>query len=252
MANEIVGEKWKKVNFDTPHTNDFTMQVSNMGKVRTYNNISNGNIINGSMVNGYRIIRLKLFTPRSEKLQAQFDREQQKVFELARIMKFQINDWEKAKIIKASTDLYNTSKENLSKKFADDLKTRSINYHSLVHRLVANAFLKAPKKDQTIVAHIDHNKLNNTAENLQWMTAEENYIHQAKSPAVIKDKKQRRIKNAANPSSAKLTVDKVLEIKKLLAEGKNVIKIAAKFKVSDVQIYRIKRGENWKGVKLEK
>ena len=250
MTNEIAGEKWKNIKFDIEHTNVFTMQVSNMGRIRTYNSISDGGIINGSMINGYKIIKFKLFKLRDKKLQAKFDKEQKKVFELARIMKFQINDWEKKNIIKASTELYLAEKEKLSKKFADDLKARTINYHSLIHRLVANYFLMAPKKNESVVAHLDHNKLNNRADNLKWMTAEENYAHQAKSPAVIKDKKLRQIKNSEKPTAAKLTVEKVLEIKKLLEQGKNVIKIAAKYKVSDVQVYRIKRGENWKGVKI--
>ena len=250
MTNEVTSEKWKTIKFDIEHTNIFTMQVSNMGRIRTYNSISDGGIINGSMINGYKIIKLKLFKIRDKKLQAQFDKEQKKVFKLARIMKFQINDWEKKEIIKVSKDLYLSTKKELSKKFAEDLKNRTVNYHSLVHRLVANYFLKAPKKNETIVAHLDHNKLNNKAENLLWMTAEENYAHQAKSPAVIKDKKLRRKINGEKPRAAKLTLENVIAIKKLLAKGENVIKIAEKFKVSDVQIYRIKRGENWKGVKI--
>ena len=251
MANEIITERWKNVDFNMECTNTFTMQVSNMGEVRTFKkNTSEGRILKGSMINGYRIIRFKLFTPREKKLQAKFDKEEKKVFALARLMKFQINDWEKKKIIDATTELYLTEKEKLSKKFADDLKARTINYHSLVHKLVAKYFLKAPKKNETIVAHVDHNKLNNRVDNLKWMTAEENYEHQAQSPAVIKDKKLRQIKISGKSRTSKLTVENVKEIKKQLNNGENILKIAAAFKVTDTQIYRIKNGINWKGVKI--
>lgn len=49
--------------------------------------------------------------------------------------------------------------------------------YELCHRLVAEAFL--PKKDElsTFVNHIDGNKLNNSIENLEWVTCEENNLH---------------------------------------------------------------------------
>ena len=44
-----------------------------------------------------------------------------------------------------------------------------------VHRLVAQAYLVA--SDKPHVNHIDGNKLNNNANNLEWVTPKENKIH---------------------------------------------------------------------------
>jgi hypothetical protein len=48
----------------------------------------------------------------------------------------------------------------------------SIN-HKRIHRIVAETFVPNPKH-KPIVDHIDHDKTNNVASNLQWVTYEEN------------------------------------------------------------------------------
>ena len=142
MLKDFPGERWKTVTFEQEFTNKFRLEVSNLGRLRTFNKISDGNILNGSMINGYKIIRLKLFRPREENAQAKFDYLQQQVFKLARKLKSQIEKEESKAVVKDTTLTLETLKKNLSKKFADDLKKRTINYHSLIHRLVADYFLK--------------------------------------------------------------------------------------------------------------
>ena len=47
-----------------------------------------------------------------------------------------------------------------------------------VHRLVAMAFLgKHPAKAGLVVNHIDHNRYNNTVDNLEWVTQAQNLAH---------------------------------------------------------------------------
>ncbi|WP_241606873.1 HNH endonuclease signature motif containing protein [Rosenbergiella epipactidis] len=46
-----------------------------------------------------------------------------------------------------------------------------------VHRLVATAFIKKTCHSRVDVNHIDGNKLNNNAENLEWCTRKENMAH---------------------------------------------------------------------------
>ncbi|MDQ6843078.1 MAG: HNH endonuclease [Bacteroidota bacterium] len=252
MTNNYPGEQWKKVTFDFEFTNDFRIEISNFGRLRTFNIVSQGNIIEGSMINGYRIIRLKLYTPRDEKIQKRFDYLQKQSVSLARKLKSEKTNNESKETIAETTKLLNSFKKNLSKKFQDDLKARTINYHSLIHRLVANYFLKKPLAGQTIVAHLDHDKLNNRATNLKWMTPQENYEHQKSSPYVIKEKQERRTRQKENSGPIKLTVTKVMLLKKLLNQGRPMKQLVRQFKVTDTQIYRIKRGENWADIEAAK
>ncbi len=166
MTKDYPGEQWKTVKFDFKFTNNFRLEVSNFGRLRTFNKVSDGNIVNGSMINGYRIIRLKLFRPRDEKMQSKLDYLQQQVFKLARKLKSQTQNGESKIVVSDTTLLLDTLKKKLSKKFQKDLKERTINYHSLIHRFVADYFLTKPTSKQTIVAHLDHDKLNNRASNL--------------------------------------------------------------------------------------
>ena len=50
---------------------------------------------------------------------------------------------------------------------------RQVNY---IHRLVAQHFIPNPE-GKKYVNHIDHDKSNNTVENLEWVTAKENTKH---------------------------------------------------------------------------
>ena len=81
------------------------------------------------------------------------------------------------------------------------------------------------------------------------MTPEENYEHQKSSPHVIKEKLERRNGSRENSRAAKLTVTKVMLMKKLINQGKPMKQLVRQFKVTDTQIFRIKRGENWSDVR---
>ena len=244
-TKNFYGEKWKNVIFDFEHTNDYRLQVSNFGRVRSFNKQSDGNILNGSITEGYRIIRLKFFKPMERADAAKILHKQKQIAaELQDIKFLKENNAKKSFLKEEETELI-TLKKSLSKLLADSTKKRTINYHALIHRLVAHYFLPKHSPDKTIVSHLDHNKLNNNVNNLQWMTIKENSAHQQLSPAVINEKKNRIYNGKESSRTTKLTVTKVMLLKKLLNEGKTVKQMVKQFKVSDMQIGRIRRGENW-------
>lgn len=121
----------------------------------------------------------------------------------------------------------------------------------LVHKLVTQYFLPAKAEDQLYVIHKDQNKLNNRAANLQWVTKAEWWEHWKKSEAV-----QENIKKLIAPKQIgkKLDSTQVIRIKKMLFDPnrKTRMKVIAKqFGVSEMQLYRIKSGENWSHIKID-
>jgi len=123
-------------------------------------------------------------------------------------------------------------------------------YQSLyLHREVAKLFARKAGRTQKYVIHLDFDKKNNKVSNLRWASKEEMEKHQQKSPAKLayKEKQRNRLKGL------KLNVAKVKSIKRLLEKpGKKTMKqIAEQFDISEMQLYRIKSGENWAHVKLD-
>jgi DNA-directed RNA polymerase specialized sigma subunit len=81
---------------------------------------------------------------------------------------------------------------------------------------------------------------------LQWATKEEMEKHQQKSPAVIAYRSLNR------KQGHKLTDTIVKKIKQMVSDKKRKMtlkEIAAHFEISEMQLYRIKSGENWGHVK---
>lgn len=121
-------------------------------------------------------------------------------------------------------------------------ETNRQNYY--LHRLVAEYFTKKPSEKHAYVIHIDHVKDNNKAENLRWAKREDQIKHSMKDPNV----KQRQ----SPDEGPKLNAAKVKQIKRALkAKSKPTLKVLAKqFRVSDMQIHRIKTGENWSHIEV--
>lgn len=97
----------------------------------------------------------------------------------------------------------------------------------------------------SMVIHLDYNKMNNKVENLKWATKREKELHQFKNPDYI-------AKNSVIKYS-KLTETQAMRLKKKLLDPnrRTRLKILAKqFGVSEMQLHRIKTGENWGHLKV--
>src|SRR5690606_15215999 len=111
-----------------------------------------------------------------------------------------------------------------------------------VHRLVAEHFLEKNDGEEYVI-HLNYDKTDNRVENLKWATKREKELHQFSNPNWEKVIKER------NKKIGKLSEGKVKIIKRQLKNNRARINMIAKrFGVSDTQIHRIKKGENWSSV----
>lgn len=120
-----------------------------------------------------------------------------------------------------------------------------------IRKLVAEKFITKKSQNQTFVIPLDFSKDNNHYSNLRWATRQELVEHHKKNPNVIKGIK----KTIATKQGwgHKLNNAKVAAIKKKLfhlKRPKKLYEIARQFGISDMQVHRIKTGENWAHVKV--
>jgi hypothetical protein len=252
MGKKYIGEKWKKVKFKVDFETDSYFEVSNLGRVRSFNRLSDGNILKGSLTEGYLIIRFKLYKPREQRIEKKLASLETKLSKLIKVKNTHLYNKASKKEIVNSYNEINALKKELKSIYAIDTKSREMHKHFLIHREVALAFLPKPKVKQVFVAHLDYDKLNNAATNLQWMTLEENLLHQEKNPTNIQQIKDRREGSRNKKFPTKLTIIKVMQLKKMLNQQKPMKQLVEKFKITETQVYRIKRGENWGDVEAAK
>jgi hypothetical protein len=121
------------------------------------------------------------------------------------------------------------------------------NKHAFFYRLVAENFLKKENEDAVYVLHLNRCRDQDHYMNLRWATKEQMLEHQRNSPYVIEAKKNLAL-HKTKTNGYKLSATTVMFIKKKLLDPTKKIKIktlARKFGISEMQLYRIKRGENW-------
>lgn len=121
-----------------------------------------------------------------------------------------------------------------------------------VHKLVAELFIPKKSDDKLYVIHKDYNKSNNYVENLQWATQKEMFDHQQQNPLVLEARKKQ--KGRKTQQGHKLTATQVMRLKKKILDPnrKTRLKLIAKqFGISEMQLYRIKSGENWSHVEVD-
>lgn len=133
-----------------------------------------------------------------------------------------------------------------------NINGKIVSKNFFIFRLVAQFFLPKPTEDQKYVLHLDFTRDNDVLSNLKWATYQEMLDHSKKSPRVIQSKKNLLAHNLKS-DGRKLTITKVIHLKKLLQDPnrKTRLKMLAKqFGISEMQVSRIKSGENWSQVKV--
>ncbi|MCB9202536.1 MAG: HNH endonuclease [Flavobacteriales bacterium] len=133
-------------------------------------------------------------------------------------------------------------------------KHNNKSYCIYFHKLVAQCFLGKNSNEQDMVLHLDYDKTNNHYSNLKWCTKQESLEHQRKNAKYV-------VGNSNPKKGAKLDAKKVISIKKkLLKLEKTTNKVQRKmliqnltkyYKISKVQLYRIKNGQSWKHIQVE-
>lgn len=251
-------ETWREYIFKFKINYPFRLEISNYGRVKSFNkNAPEGRILKGTLQEGYPIIRLTFPNPVAPKDQVklvEFDSKIKAFSILIKALKSQlkVGDASLEEEILQKT-LIQKDLVNKRKKANRKYKLKTVKYCGLlIHRAVAELFLELPVNKEKFVIHLDYDKENNFAENLKWATQKEVTSHQMSNPKIAIKKREEKFsgKSTSFHHNSKLSENEVILIKrKLKKEGMTLRKLGKQFGVSDMQIHRIKTGENWSSVK---
>jgi hypothetical protein len=114
--------------------------------------------------------------------------------------------------------------------------------HHQLHHLVADAILAPKSTTDTVVRHLNDNRLDNRVENLARGTSSDNAVD------AFRNSKRKSPVGIAH-GMAKLTEDDVRETRRLYATGEfSYRKLARRFGVAQSEIGNIVRLETWKHI----
>jgi hypothetical protein len=117
------------------------------------------------------------------------------------------------------------------------LSVNRVPLHIRVHQLVCRVFHGDRPKGKDEVGHIDGNRANPRADNLRWVTKEENYA----------DRNRHGTHNKGTRNGAAKLDELKVQTVHLLSEQMSSRKVAAVLGISKSQVGNILRGEAWAG-----
>ena len=130
-------------------------------------------------------------------------------------------------------------KQVFNKKGYPEVRLRKEGTHTrLVHRLVAKAFV-SNHDNKSQVNHIDGNKLNNRADNLEWVNNSENQLHAYKL-------RLQPSRAGEGNSRATLTDKRVTILKELYNSGKTTKEVSEIMGINLSIVRHIIYGQSWK------
>lgn len=113
-------------------------------------------------------------------------------------------------------------------------------HHRYVHRLVAQEYCIGEKSNME-VNHRDGNKLNNNANNLEWVTKSENGKH-----AYMTGLNWNNPRKGSTHGGSKLVEADITEIKNLHNNGMSLAKVAELYPVTKATIWKICKNRSWR------
>lgn len=257
-----MNEIWKPYVMDGVFDEKTRLEFSIYGEIKSFSSHQpEGRLINGSLQLGYPIIRFKRFNPMDDasadlikELENQIKALKDDLKPYKAILRKKSIEYKEQKAAERKILKLNSEIERLQKKLVKDRhkinKKRSVYHHILVHKAVAELFIENNDPEKAFVIHKNFNKLDNHIDNLMWATKEEVTQHSFKSPNWIKHNLKLERSEKPRRGFSKLTYNDVVLIKIKLSKGEPMSRLARRFGVSDMQIHRIKTGENWADVKV--
>lgn len=149
-------------------------------------------------------------------------------------------------LISENGEVYNTKTKKYLKSSASNTGYLTVyvdGKNRLLHRLIAETFIPNPE-NKPCVNHIDGNKLNNAANNLEWCSYGENNLHAYKTGL-----KSYPFTGRENSANHKLTESEVKYIKdnyKRYDKDYGAKALSIKFNVSPSCITAVAYGVNWR------
>lgn len=248
-------EIWKNFELVSSFSERYEVQISNYGVVkRIEKETGEVQILKQYLIEGYPSARFTMMEKMAEKDNLGFIKTRKEMAKIQFDIKqlnleletLEIDLSRKNELLLTISEMkiaFEKVQKNYRRKYKKNLNSRKKTFGNLVHRLVAIAFLKKPSEEHNLVAHKDYDKHNNHHSNLKWMTREENVAHQKGSPFVIQSKILAESREKVTRS--KLTISQVMILKKRINEGITLRELAKRYVVTETQLLRIKRGENW-------
>lgn len=253
MKTYFKEEIWKEYPLNFEFEGNQRIEVSDRGNIKSYSLLfPEGNMVNGCTQGGYRIFRTKMRRKWDDKDLKKIEEINNEISLLNIEIKNLIAGKQPQEIVtklRTNRDKLIQKRKKLNTKLTNKY---NINLALLFHKAVAELFLDSPKnKAQKFVIHKDFDKTNNAVENLQWASQADLDARFKKHPKMILHEFNKQfVDQKPQIKNSKLSEMEVLRIKTRLKKGDRLNQLAKQFNVSDMQIHRIKTGENWSHVKL--
>lgn len=152
---------------------------------------------------------------------------------------YQVSSLGQVRSLPRTTTTGRILKQNKSRFYKTVCLSKENKFESVsVHRLVAKHFIENPE-NKAYVNHIDGNKFNNEASNLEWTTPSENKLHAVKNGFTSTPKGEKHW-------ASKVTEKQVIEIRQ--QRNKPLKVLADKYKVSVQTVSDIINRKKWKHI----